>query len=393
MVSRAEKTALGEWWWTIDRLLLVALLVLIGGGVVMSFAAGPGAALREGLPPFHFVERHLLFLGPALVVLIGTSFLSPRQVRRVCIVLLVLMLFALVATLFIGAESKGARRWLHFAGFSVQPSEFLKPAFVVVAGWLMSESMRRSDIPGNLVTLGLLAAIVGLLVRQPDFGQTMLIVSVWGVMFFIASMPWLWVMLLGAAGAGGIVAAYRMLPHVHDRIDRFLTRAGDTFQVDMARESIMRGGWFGVGPGEGVVKRSIPDSHTDFVFSVMGEEFGIALCVVTVTLFGFVVLRGLWHALRQHDPFCRLSIAGLVTLFGVQSAINMSVNLQLIPAKGMTLPFVSYGGSSMIAVAFGTGLMLALSRRRPTSRDYAAIERRAPRPAMPRETAVSGTPA
>lgn len=384
MVSRAEKTAIGEWWWTVDRLLLVAFLVLIGAGVVMSFAASPGAAVREGLQPFHFVERHLIFVGPAILVLIATSFLTPRLARRVCLVLLVVAVLALVATLFIGVENKGSRRWLRFLGFSLQPSEFVKPAFVVIAAWFMSESMRRPGVPGNIIAFLLVAAIASLLMLQPDFGQTMLLVAVWGAMFFITSMPWIWVFILGAAGAGSIVAAYLFFPHVASRIDRFLHGVGDTFQVDMAMQSITRGGWFGVGPGEGTVKRSIPDSHTDFIFAVIGEEFGIALCLIIAVLFAFVVLRGLSHALRAHDPFCRLAVAGLVTLFGFQSAINMAVNLQLLPAKGMTLPFISYGGSSLLAVAFGMGLVLALSRRRVRMSETALTrsQRHAPPPAQ-----------
>jgi cell division protein FtsW len=386
MVSRARKTVVGEWWWTVDRLLLVAFLALIGGGVVMSFAASPGAAVREGLQPFHFVERHLLFLAPAVAVLVGTSFLSPRTARRVCLVLLGLMLVALVLTLFVGVENKGSRRWLRVLGLSFQPAEFIKPAFVVVVAWLMSESMRRPDVPGNLFAFLLLPPVVALLVLQPDFGQTMLVVAVWSAMFFVASMPLAWVATLGALGAGGIVVAYVALPHVASRINRFLHGVGDTFQVDMAMQSITRGGWFGVGPGEGTVKRSIPDSHTDFIFAVIGEEFGIAFCLAVVGLFAFVVLRGLGHALRAQDPFCRLAVSGLVTLFGFQSAINMAVNLQLLPAKGMTLPFVSYGGSSLVAVAFGMGLVLALTRRRPGAFEPALRTR--PRPLDPAEAAA-----
>jgi cell division protein FtsW len=380
MVSRAQKTAIGEWWWTVDRVLLVAYLLLIGTGVVMSFAASPGAAVRMGLPPFHFVERHLMFLLPVIAVLFATSFLSPRMARRICFILLIVGLAAMVATLLVGVENKGSRRWLRLLGMQIQPSEFLKPAFVVVSAWLMSETARRPGIIGNLLALALLGMVCALLVLQPDFGQTMLVVAVWGAMFFIASMPWLWVILLGTAGAGGLVAAYFVLPHVASRIDRFLHGSGDNFQVETAMQSIQRGGWFGVGPGEGTVKRSIPDSHTDFVTAVMGEEFGIAVLIAVSLVFCFVVMRGLMHALKAHDPFNRLAIAGLVTLFGLQSSINLAVNLQLMPAKGMTLPFVSYGGSSMLAVAFGTGLVLALARRRPGSGDFLRAERRPPAP-------------
>ena len=388
MTSRARKTLFGEWWWTVDRLLLAAFLLLIGGGVVMSFAASPAVATRIGVDPGHFVERHLLFLVPAIVVMLGVSFLSPKVVRRVCLVLFVVFLAALAATLVIGVEIKGARRWIHLPAIgSFQPSEFLKPAFVVVVAWLMSERMTRPDVPGNMLAFAVLAVVVALLAQQPDFGQTMLIAGVWSAMFFIASMPWVWVFVIGAGGAGLVGAAYLTLPHVASRINRFLSGSGDTFQTDAALEAISRGGWFGRGPGEGTVKRILPDSHTDFIFAVTAEEFGIAVCLVVVLLFGFVLMRGLWHALKVDDPFCRVASSGLVTLFGMQSAINMAVNLHLVPAKGMTLPFVSYGGSSMIAVAFSMGLVLALTRRRPRVQSMRAYEPTRPAPAAgtPRE--------
>jgi cell division protein FtsW len=261
---------------------------------------------------------------------------------------------------------KGARRWIDFAGISLQPSEFVKPAFIIVVAWLFAENTRRADIPGNLFALILLGIMVALLIAEPDFGQTMLIAIAWGALFFMAGVPWIWIAGLAAAAGGGIVAAYLALPHVAGRIDRFITpTSGDTFQIDTAMESILRGGWFGQGPGEGTVKRILPDAHTDFIFAVAAEEFGIILCIALVAVFAVVVLRGLSKSLRSDQPFVRLSAAGLIVLFGVQSLINMAVNLKLMPAKGMTLPFISYGGSSMIAVALGMGLLLALTRRRP----------------------------
>lgn len=385
MVSRAHKTALGEWWWTVDRLLLVAFLILMGAGIVLSLAASPAVANRIGLQSFHFFERHVFFLVPALLVMIGVSFLSPRHVRRICLAIFIAMLAALVAVLFVGTEIKGARRWISFAGIGFQPSEFIKPAFVVLVAWLMAESTKRPEIPGNLFALALLGLVVSLLVMQPDFGQTVLVVGTWAIMFFIASMPWMWVLLIGAAGAGGIAAAYYALPHVAGRINRFISGEGDNFQTDTALEAITRGGWAGRGPGEGTVKRILPDSHTDFIFAVAAEEYGIAVTIVLLAVFAFVVLRGLWHALALDDPFCRIATAGLVSMFGMQTAINLGVNLSLLPAKGMTLPFVSYGGTSMIAVAFGMGLVLALSRRRPRSQALAEVERqrRAPPTAQP----------
>jgi cell division protein FtsW len=249
---------------------------------------------------------------------------------------------------------------------NVQPSEFLKPSFVVLSAWLFAETARKPDMPATTFSLLLLLGVVGVLVLQPDFGQTMLIAMVWGALFFMAGMRLIWMVGLGSVAAVGLLAAYETVPHVARRIKRFLDPAsGDTFQVDAAVESFFRGGWFGQGPGEGTVKRILPDSHADFVFAVAAEEFGIVLCLVLVFLFAFIVIRALGKAMRNDDPFARFSIAGLAILFGAQSAINMAVNLALIPAKGMTLPFISYGGSSMISLAYGLGMLLALTRERP----------------------------
>jgi cell division protein FtsW len=241
----------------------------------------------------------------------------------------------------------------------------MKPAFVVLSAWLFTESARRSEIPGNIFAVLLLTIVVALLVAQPDLGQTMLVVIAWSAVFFMAGLSWLWIGALAGLAAGGIVAAYTVFPHFAGRINRFLDPAGrDTFQVDTALNSIVGGGLWGRGPGEGVVKRILPDSHTDFIFAVAAEEYGIILCIGLVLIFAFVVIRGLSHSLKNEDAFVRLASAGLIVLFGVQSVINMAVNLNLVPAKGMALPFISYGGSSMLALAFQMGLVLALTRRR-----------------------------
>jgi cell division protein FtsW len=382
MVSRADRSRFAEWWWTVDRVLLGSVVILILAGIVLSLAASPAVAERLGYESFYFVKRHLLFLIPAAVVMIATSFLSPRQVRRTALIVLIVSIVLMLAALFIGTEVKGARRWIDIAGFSLQASEFMKPSFVVVAAWLFAENARRTDIPGNAFALILLAMVVSLLVAEPDFGQTMLIVIAWGALFFMAGLSWPWIAGLAALAGGGILAAYVALPHVATRIDRFLEPAsGDTFQIDKALASIMRGGWFGQGPGEGIIKRVIPDAHTDFIFAVAAEEFGILVCIALVAVIAVVVFRGLSRSTRSDDPFVRLAGAGLVVLFGVQSSINMAVNLNLMPAKGMTLPFISYGGSSMIAVAFGMGVLLALTRSRAQPRTIRSFF--APRAAAP----------
>src|SRR4051795_846311 len=366
MVSRLERTPFAAWWWTIDRLLLAALLALMLGGIVLSLAASPPVASRLGLEPFYFVSRHVLYLIPALAVLLGVSFLPPRYVRRLALIVFVISVLMVLGTLHFGAEVKGARRWIVLLGVNIQPSEFLKPAFVILIAWLFGESARRPEMPANTIALGLLLVSVVALVLQPDFGQTMLVALVWCILFFLAGMRMVWVAGLGGAAAVGLSLAFVPVPHLARRIKRFLDPAsGDTFNVDQALESFLRGGWFGRGPGEGTVKRVLPESHADFVFAVAAEEFGIVLCLMLVALFAFIVLRALSHAMRNEDPFARFAVAGLAILFGLQSAINMAVNIHLIPAKGMTLPFISYGGSSMISLAYGMGMLLALTRERP----------------------------
>lgn len=364
-VSRADRSSFATWWWTVDRYLLAALLTLMISGVMLSFAASPPIAERLGLDGYHFVFRHIFFAVPALLLLLGISFLNERQVRRLALLLLAGGMVLMAATLFVGFEAKGARRWISIAGFSIQPSEFVKPGFVVICAWLFSEGSKRPDIHGHAIAIGLLTLLCGLLILQPDFGQTMLVAMVWCGIFFLAGMPWFFIIGLALLSVAGILMAYTFIPHVAGRIDRFLNpEEGDTFQVDTALESFTRGGWFGRGPGEGTVKNILPDSHTDFIFAVAAEEYGIIICLVLLSLFTFVVLRGFSHALKEHDAFTRLATSGLIALFGVQSVINMAVNLHLMPSKGMTLPFVSYGGSSMMAVAMGMGMVLALTKKR-----------------------------
>jgi len=366
MGSRAQRTPFSEWWWTVDRLTLAALAALMLGGIVLCLAASPPVAARIGLDPFHFVDRQVLFLIPAAAVLIATSFLSPREVRQVSLVVFAVSLALVALTPHFGAEIKGARRWLVILGVNIQPSEFLKPAFVILIAWLFGESAKRPEMPANLIALALLIVVVTLLVIQPDFGQTMLIALVWGALFYMAGMRFIWVIGLAATAAAGLTTAFYTVPHVAQRIQGFLDpSAGNSFNVDIATESFIRGGWFGRGPGEGTIKRILPEGHTDFVFAVAAEEFGVMLCLILVALFAFIVIRALLKAMRNSDPFSRFAVAGLAILFGLQSTINMAVNLHLMPAKGMTLPFISYGGSSLISLAYGMGMLVALTRERP----------------------------
>ena len=366
MASRAQPTPLSEWWRTVDRLTLAALGALMLGGIVLCLAASPPVAARLGLDPFHFVNRQVFFLVPAAAVLVATSFLPPREIRRFALIVFMVSLMLVAATSYFGAEIKGARRWLVILGVNVQPSEFLKPAFVILIAWLFGESGKRPEMPANTVALVLLVAVIGLLVLQPDFGQTMLITLVWGALFYMAGMRFIWMVGLGATAAIGLTTAFYTVPHVAQRINRFLDpSSGDTFNIDIATESFVRGGWFGRGPGEGTIKRILPEGHTDFVFAVAAEEFGVVLCLSLVALFAFIVIRALIKAMHNSDPFIRFAAAGLAILFGLQSTINMAVNLHLMPAKGMTLPFVSYGGPSLISLAYGMGMLIALTRERP----------------------------
>ncbi|CAH1674798.1 putative peptidoglycan glycosyltransferase FtsW [Hyphomicrobiales bacterium] len=377
MVSRAEPSLSGRWWWSIDRLILTALVALMVSGVVLLMAGGPPVAERLGLSTFHFVNRQAAYLAAALVIFLVVSLMTPRQVRRMALLIYVVSLAMVVGTLYFGVEVKGAKRWLTLGPLgSVQPSEFLKPAFVVLAAWAFAEGTRRPDLPGTILALLLLPVTIVPLVLQPDFGQTMLVSLVWAGLFFVAGLHWFWVIGLGGVGAVGILVAYELVPHVRARIERFMDKgSGDTFQIDTALESFAQGGWLGKGPGEGTVKRILPDAHTDFIFAVTAEEFGVLVCMLLVMLFAVIVLRSLFVAQKAEDPFIRLAVTGLALLFGIQAAINMMVNLHMMPAKGMTLPFISYGGSSLLSLAVGTGFLLALTRRRPRSVDFGSFGR------------------
>lgn len=370
MFSRERRTPLAEWWWTVDRELLAAFLLLLGCGVGLSLAASPAVAEAHNWGTWHFVIRHIFFAAGAACVLVGVSVLPQRAVRILALVTLLTSIVLLFATLKFGDEVKGARRWISVAFLSVQPSELIKPSYAVIAAWLFSEKMLHRDVPGGLIATGLLGLIVVPLVLQPDIGQTALMILTWSVLLFLSGISWWVIMALGLMAMGGAFAAYLFFPHVTERIDAFLNQGdgGASYQVEKALGSLMEGGWFGRGPGEAITKRYLPDAHADYVFSAAAGEFGIIFCIMLVGLIAFVVLRALNGALSQNNLFARLGAATLAIQFGMQSAINLAVNLNLMPPKGMTLPFVSYGGTSMIAIAFGMGMMLALMRKRPEER-------------------------
>lgn len=364
LLSRADRSPLSQWWWTIDRQLLVSLLVLMILGIIMVSNASPSVATRIGLGEYHFVFRHLFFLIPNLIVLIGISFLSPEWIRRIGLVLFVAAVVGMVMSLVGGHEIKGAQRWIRIFGFSVQPSEFLKPAFVVAAAWFMARQKEVDTFPGNKIAAGLFGLSTMLLVLQPDMGMTFLLAAAWMAQIFLAGFPFALMFLMGGLSIVALFGAYFLIPHFQSRVNRFLNPdSGDTYQIDRALEAFEKGGLLGVGPGEGDVKKTIPDAHADFIFAVAGEEMGFVFIVLLIALYGYILWRGFQLLKQRSSMFEILAIGGLLTLFGLQTFIHMGANVHLLPTKGMTLPFISYGGSSIIALGISMGMLLGLTRR------------------------------
>ncbi|MCC7426120.1 MAG: cell division protein FtsW [Alphaproteobacteria bacterium] len=364
-LSRADTSLIGRWWWTVDRWTLAAIAVLAGIGMLLTLAASPDVARRVGFDSFYFVRRQLPFLGLAVATTLFLSLATPRQVRRLALLGFIGAFIATLATLVIGVEIKGARRWIALPGMSLQPSEFLKPCFAVLTAWLLAGARQGLGWRGYAAAFGLLGAVLLVLFRQPDIGMAVVVAGVFMAQLFLSGINLGVVMIAGGVALAAAPAAYLMLPHVQSRVHRFLDpSSGDSYQITRAMEAFAMGGLFGRGPGEGRVKSILPDAHADFVFAVAGEEFGLILCLVIVALFAFVVLRGFARLLAEVDLFVMLAAAGLFTQFGLQAFINMASSLHLVPTKGMTLPFISYGGSSVFAIALGMGMALALTRRR-----------------------------
>lgn len=364
--TRTDTSLVSRWWWTIDRWTLVAIIAIAALGAILVLAASPAVANRIGLESFHFVRRHFVFLPMALVMMVGVSMLTPRGVRRLALFVFGGALLAMTLVLFIGAETKGATRWLSIGGFSLQPSEFIKPSFAIVAAWMFSAQKLDDDVPGYAIAIGLFVLVVGLLLLQPDFGMAIVVSCVWAVQFFIAGLPLVLVGAIALLFILGGFGAYLSFDHVRIRIDRFLDPAGGKgYQVERSLDAFVNGGLLGRGPGEGRVKEVLPDAHTDFILAVAGEEFGLLLCLLIVALFAFVVIRGFARVFKDSDFFVVVAVAGLLTQFALQAIINIASTTNLIPPKGMTLPFISYGGSSTLALALGMGMVLALTRVRP----------------------------
>ena len=375
-LARADRSVLSDWWFTVDRLMFFGMLLLMAAGLLLSFAASPAVAARYDLEPFYFVRRHAMMIVPTVIVMFAASPLSPKMIRRTSLVIFLVGIAMMLRVLFVGSEVKGAQRWLELGSFSFQPTEFVKPAFVVLIAWLFHEHQTRKDVPGIELAVFFYIVFATLLVLQPDFGQTLLVTLVWGGLLFMAGMDLVWIVALAIVAIAGLTASYFLMPHVASRIDRFLDpQSGDTYQTDRAIESFLQGGWFGRGPGEGTIKTVLPDAHSDFIFAVAAEEYGIVACIVLVAMFAFIVLRGFAKAANEPDGFIRLAIAGLVMLFGFQTLINMSVNVGLLPAKGMTLPFISHGGTSMLSLGLTAGFILGLPRKRPKAAQRVARDR------------------
>ena len=364
---KAGEPVLPRWWRTIDRWSLGFIVALFGLGLLLGLAASVPLAEKNGLPPFYYVTRQAFFGMMALIAMLGFSMMPVGFVRRLGILGFSVAFIALIFLPVLGTDfGKGAIRWYSLGFASFQPSEFLKPGFVILCAWLMAASQEIGGPPGKLYSFVITVVIVVFLALQPDFGQACLMLFAWGVMYFIAGAPIVLLVSVGALVVGGGVTAYNGSEHFARRIDGFLSADVDPrTQIGYATNAIQEGGFFGVGLGEGTVKWTLPDAHTDFIIAVAAEEFGLMLVLLIIGLYMAITVRSLLRMMRERDPFTRLAGTGLACAFGVQALINMGVAVRLLPAKGMTLPFVSYGGSSVIASGIALGMLLALTRRRP----------------------------
>ncbi|MFC5345890.1 putative peptidoglycan glycosyltransferase FtsW [Brevundimonas staleyi] len=384
--SRNDQSPIAQWFWTVDRGLLGAALALMGLGVMLSFASSPAAILADEsiTDPFHYSWRMIVWATGGIGIMMTMSLLSPRGVRRIAVLGLLGAIVVMAMLPFIGDTVKGAARWVNLGPFSLQPSEFAKPSLIVFAAWMFAEGQKGQGVPGVSIAFGFYAVVVALLLIQPDIGQTLLITTTFMAVFFMAGVPLRWVAVLSGLFAAGMTAIYLLFPHVQARVAKFVAPGvEDTHQIDRASEAIRAGGLVGRGVGEGVMKRSVPDLHTDFIYSVGAEEFGLVLSLVMIGLYAFIVFRGMGRAMKLNDPFEQTAAAGLFMLIGLQASINVAVNLNLIPTKGMTLPFISYGGSSMMAMGLTMGFALALTRRRPGAYEPGASLARPRRLLMP----------
>jgi cell division protein FtsW len=368
--ARTDKSVLSAWWGSIDRLTVTLLMVLIVIGLMLVASASGAAAEHYHYPPFYFVHKQLIFLIPTLALMFGISFLDQKTLWRVASITLVITLLGMVYAIMFGTQIKGATRWITVMGDKVQPSEFAKPCFAIVSAWLMAWARQKPGFPGQQLALGVFLTVLCLLLMEPDLGMSVVLSFIWGVQVFLSGLPIFLIALLVGTAALGLFAAYMFFPHVTSRIDRFLDpAAGDNYQVQKSLDAFSHGGLFGTGPGHGLVKLTLPDAHEDFIFAVGGEEFGLLFAIMLIMIYCFIIIRSISRVYRSEDMFVILATAGLMAQFGLQSLIHMGSSLQLLPAKGMTLPLISYGGSSLLSFGLAMGALLALTRKGKSNND------------------------
>lgn len=368
--SRKSHNILSNWWWTVDKTLLGLVSGLMVLGIFLTFSASPSVAHRVGFGSYHYIYRQCFYVPIAFVIMIFLSMQNLKFIRRFASIGYILALILTVMTIFWGEEVKGAHRWIRILGFSLQPSEFIKPTFAIVAAWLFDAQRQYSEIPGTWLSTGLFVITAGLLLAEPDIGMTFVVSAIWFFQLFLNGLPFIWIIGAGVLGIVSAVVLYFTFPHFHTRIQQFITSENElSYQVQKAFDAFQSGHLLGRGPGEGVAKLSIPDAHTDFIFAVAAEEFGFIICALIIGVFATIVIRSMLISMKDRNFFIILSSAGLAASFGLQGIINMASSLHLMPTKGMTLPFVSYGGSSVIASAIGIGMLLAITRKNAHSED------------------------
>lgn len=364
-LDRDKKGIIYDWWWTVDKWSLLAVFIIMSIGIMLVATGSPAVAERINVDNGFFIRRQAVFVSMAAIILVFTSLLPPKMIQRGAILGFIVFITLMVIVLFVGDEIKGARRWVTLLGFTLQPSEFMKPCFVIVTALILSGVTARKQYRHFKFSILLYLIVAILLIKQPDIGMTIVVSAVWTGQLLIAGIPWVWIGMIGMVGIIGLIFAYSFLPHVAKRINGFLDLSdSNNYQVQKSLDAFQSGGFLGRGPGEGQVKLHLPDSHTDFIFAVAGEELGALAAVTIIGLYAFIVIRGFKRMQQEHNVFTVYAVSGLLMLFGIQAVVNMGVSLRLLPAKGMTLPFISYGGSSMLAVALTIGMMLSLTRKR-----------------------------
>lgn len=368
--SRQSRSSLAKWLWTVDKVMLFVALALLIIGLILDITASPAVARRNGFDDYWFVRKHVFWVLCSIICMFTASMFNLKTIRRLSILGFVGVLGLLVITHFFGFENKGARRWIMIAGNSVQASEFMKPIFIIVVAWLLDCGKKFDYFQGMWISIGLYCIVAGLLLLQPDIGMTLLVTAVFALQLFLAGLPMFFVVTLAAGGAVSLVLFYFVFPHFRARVDQFLYGSNETsYQINKAMEAFQNGNLVGKGPGEGTVKLQIPDAHTDFIFAVAGEEYGILLCLIIIALFSVIVWRTLRASLKETNLFVMYAEVGLAASIGVQAFVNMASSLHIIPTKGMTLPFISYGGSSLLGSAIEIGILLAITRQNTASED------------------------